>query len=356
MRRVWVVFLLLLFVSGGAQAQDTEIPDDSVHVRVVDCGTGLCCIVQIPGGEYLIIDAGSHSKENGIYEIISQVTQLIPQHETIDLLVLSHLHGDHNNALPYIFSKNSTYSLDTVLRTGLESINDLIDIDDYTDLLIEPDPGDVIRDNRVLPGHVFTFGENNDVKLTVVCGWDNFDEFTDDLSRTNDRENSSSIVVKLEYGDSSVLFAGDTLGYGGYDEETETDCEAAEEYMFTHCSALIESDVLIAGHHGSKSSSSESFIRCISPTYVIFSAGHNHRHPTQNAADRINGCGVPWENMFRTDWGDCEYPSRSTNECDYGRSYGDWPGDDHIDIWLRFDDEPIVLWDDEENHIRPEYP
>lgn len=46
----------------------------------------------------------------------------------------------------------------------------------------------------------------------------------------------------------------------------------------------IDSDVIVAPHHGANNGSSEKFIEKVSPEFVIFGAGHDHQHPTAAAA------------------------------------------------------------------------
>ena len=62
----------------------------------------------------------------------------------------------------------------------------------------------------------------------------------------------------------------------------------------------IDSDVLIAPHHGADNASSTAFILAVSPEYVIFSAGHRYEHARAATATRNLNNGVLPGNMFRT--------------------------------------------------------
>ena len=79
--------------------------------------------------------------------------------------------------------------------------------------------------------------------------------------------------IRLVYNGASVLFSGDTLGLV---EEAETEgvyspSIAAELVMVNNAANVpIDSDVLIAAHHGSGNSNSMEFIEAVSPQYVIF--------------------------------------------------------------------------------------
>ena len=99
-------------------------------------------------------------------------------------------------------------------------------------------------------------------------------------------ENDRSIAVQIVYGDFSVVITGD----GSYDEE----------YRILRSKADIDSDVYVAGHHGSQYSSTTKFLKAVSPAYTMIScgAGNNYGHPTEEALKRIKACG---SNLFRTD-------------------------------------------------------
>lgn len=62
----------------------------------------------------------------------------------------------------------------------------------------------------------------------------------------------------------------------------------------------LESDVYLASHHGSEGSSSEAFMRAVSPTAVVVSAGagNSYGHPTRTVLNRVKACGAA---LYRTD-------------------------------------------------------
>jgi competence protein ComEC len=160
------------------------------------------------------------------------------------------------------------------------------------------------------------------------------------LSETSgEYKNAGSIVVRLQYKDKSILFTGDTVGrHIGGPEDT---CIAAEKFMLEGASVIkLDSDVLIAPHHGADNASSPCFIQAVTPEYVVFSAGHKFKHPTSKAAGRYLPSGVKKENMFRIDRGDDE----GVEEWDYGRVPGnvDPAGDDDVDILIRPDGSIVV--------------
>jgi beta-lactamase superfamily II metal-dependent hydrolase len=100
--------------------------------------------------------------------------------------------------------------------------------------------------------------------------------------------NDNSVVLKLTYGEFSVLLTGDM-------QETNE-----ERLVFENATAL-DAEVLKAGHHGSRTSSSSPFLNAVTPKVVIITlgAGNTYGHPHQEALDMISSAGT--EQLFRTD-------------------------------------------------------
>ena len=97
------------------------------------------------------------------------------------------------------------------------------------------------------------------------------------------------VVGRLVYASSSILFMGDA-------EKT-----LEHQLLWGKSDFLIlKSDILKAGHHGSKTSTSEDFLQAVSPQFAIISSGRKNRygHPHQEVIDRLNSLGIK---IFRTD-------------------------------------------------------
>ncbi len=113
--------------------------------------------------------------------------------------------------------------------------------------------------------------------------------------------------MRLKYRGRSILFTGDTVGRRLDDHDHA--CKDAEQVMVECHGAgqvLLKSDVLLASHHGANNGNATCFIEAVDPQFVIFSSGHDHQHPTHNAATRVLTHGVTADRMFRTDLGDDE--------------------------------------------------
>ena len=319
------LILVSLFLSTSLLAQPG--PND-VFVRVADTGAALCCVVRMPGNHYMVYDAGNWTGGGAL--AFSKVQEIIPANSDIELLVLSHSDGDHLGAVDEICT---SYNVRRVLWPGY--VRDSATWEDANDAITdERDNHGCIEINlrtcEFPMGATYRFG---DVFVTMVCGFHRPPAEWGSLSQAEER-NAGSIVVRLIYAGRSVLFGGDAVGR--HSGDLANTCIATEDFMVDNSAVIpIDSDVLIAPHHGADNASSTRFIQAVSPQYVIFSAGHNYEHPRATTAQRYLAYGVPLANMFRTDLGDDESsPGQTDTEWDYGRVSGqhDPTGDDDVDI------------------------
>ena len=93
--------------------------------------------------------------------------------------------------------------------------------------------------------------------------------------------NNDSLVLYVTKGDFEALFTGDLE-------------EAGERAILGEYPNLTNVDVLKAGHHGSKTSSTEAFVERLRPALAIFSAGKNNRygHPHEEVVERFHDLGL----------------------------------------------------------------
>lgn len=330
------IFCTAILLAAPVAGQD-------VKLRVVDVGAGLCVIATTADGHAMVYDTGAGSKICG-----DAVAELVPSKQ-IDLLALSHSDIDHIGAARRILGENQ---VGIIIHPG--------DVRDGTTIAnvrhdISQEPGASIVDLSVMDlpfGTQFAVGP---AVATFVAGWSDPTKLYDQDPSLNgsghkaERYNGISIVMRLSYGGHSVLLTGDTLGRIEGTRKNDTLCQYAERKMVENSTAVpLESDILIGQHHGSDDSSSNCFIRAVNPRWVIFSAGHEYRHPRQSAADRYLSFGVAKERMLRTDRGDHEGGRGRGKEWRFGGLRGcvDKPGDDDIEITLSDDPavEPIVVY------------
>ncbi|MEE8294803.1 MAG: hypothetical protein V3R64_03750, partial [Sphingomonadales bacterium] len=178
------------------------------------------------------------------------------------------------------------------------------------------------------------------VTATMVGGWP--ERHADGLP-VGEAKNVVSIVIRLEYDGKSVLFGGDTIGR--HIEDPDDVCKFAELDMVNNSANVpLQSDVMIAGHHGAANASARCFIDAIAPTYVIFSAGNRFGHPRKSTVQRFLDAGVPVVNIYRTDRGNDETNKHGHKEWKWGaiKDCKDGRRDDDILITLP-EDGPVSV-------------
>ncbi|NVJ64060.1 MAG: hypothetical protein HWD84_07525 [Flavobacteriaceae bacterium] len=97
----------------------------------------------------------------------------------------------------------------------------------------------------------------------------------------------------------------------------------------------VDSDVIIAPHHGADDGSSLKFIQAVSPELVVFPAGGQYGHPRKSTVLRYKEAGVDESKMFRTDL--CDSPQKKEWAGHTVEGQDDSGGDNDIDITLTKD-------------------
>lgn len=323
------------FLFAAAVATAAPVAAQDAYLRIVDVGAGLCVVAVTPDQHAMVYDAG-----RGEARCRDAVRELVPGRK-VDLLVLSHSDSDHIGAARAILGENEVA---TIIHPG-----------DPRGVTLNPvrqaiaqEPGADVWNLKVRPipfGQQFSVGG---ATATFVAGWSDGQQTRNpgEPTLTNKpamRNNALSSVIRFEFGGHSVLLTGDTVGRP--DSEDNTLCRYAEKRMVENAaSILLKSDVLVGQHHGADNATANCFITAVQPTFVVFSAGHQHRHPRQSAADRLVAHGIVADNIFRTDRGDHEGGSGWKKEWVYGSLSGckDLPGDDDVEIRLPADPQAAV--------------
>src|SRR5262249_41472953 len=135
------------------------------------------------------------------------------------------------------------------------------------------------RDSTIVPGTHFTIGRTT---FTFLCGFGS-PPAEWHLTDKAEKLNSVSIVMKLEYAGNSVLFCGDAVGR--HRDDPEDALMATEKFLVDRAPQLLSSTIIIAPHHGARNGSSRRFVQLVHAQKVVFSSGHNHRHPTTRTAN-----------------------------------------------------------------------
>ena len=221
-------------------------------------------------------------------------------------MVLSHGDRDHIGGVPEILG---AYQVHKIIRPGKKAtaLQENMALWEEADRAIRSEGAEVVdlSDEDVPFGTRYQFGETT---LTLVSGFALPPDEWGELQPAHAR-NAGSIVIRLEFAGRSVLFTGDAIGCEHYEIDECDQTIATEKYMLENSGSVsIKSDVIVAPHHGSISSSSPEFIARVAPKWVIVPSGHRYELPRTATVERYIKAGVlPWR-ILRTDRGDHEGP------------------------------------------------
>jgi len=136
---------------------------------------------------------------------------------------------------------------------------------------------------KAQPGKKYDLGGG--AILTVLAPSDPF--FTKDHVKAGGNEtNANSIVLRLDYGDFSMLFMGDA--------------EAQTEERLLGKDLNLKANVIKIAHHGSKYATTENFVKRVQPEVAIICDGawNRYGHPAQAVLDRLKAAKAK---LYRTD-------------------------------------------------------
>lgn len=258
-RRRPLFFLILVVVCADLLLVGVlvRVSSGTLRVAFLDVGQGDAILVESPSGVQMLIDTGPPSGA-----VLRELGRVLPFWDrTIDVLVLSHPDLDHVGGMPDVFAR---YRVSVVI-SGTTEGKSTIALD--KDALIAKEGARAIEGKRGVAvglggGVVAEF-------LAPIPG-----EFGSD---TND----SSSIISVRFGETRFLFSGD-LGESG-------EIRAARRE-----GTMLRAQVLKLGHHGSRSSSAEEWLRSVDPSVAVISAGKDNRygHPHKDVLDRLATMGI----------------------------------------------------------------
>ncbi|MGD9051835.1 MAG: ComEC/Rec2 family competence protein, partial [Desulfobacterales bacterium] len=267
--------ILVLVIDAGYWLSQRYWNTD-LRVTYLDVGQGNAALLELPGGATAIIDGGGFS-DNTSFDMGSRVIApflLRKKIRSLDTLILTHPNSDHLNGLIYIAEHFNVKSIwtngETRTTSGYQAFADIIDRKGY----VHPDFKQLDRRQQV-----------NGVELIVL--YPPADFIARKISDRWRNTNNNSLVVKVTFGNVSFLFPGDIMS-------------EAEKELVKLAGNELGCEVLLAPHHGSRSSSSQLFLNRVQPEITVISAGWKNRfrfpHPAVLAAYQEKGCRI-----FRTD-------------------------------------------------------
>lgn len=247
--------------------------NDDLKVYYLDVGQGDAMYIKINDYD-ILIDAGPRSN---VEHLMKQLEK--KNIDDFEIVIATHPHEDHIGGMTEVFDryKVKEFYMPPVVHTT-ETFRSMLNA------IVK----EGIKAKPIKEGTHFDLGDNATIDV-----YSPIESVYEDL-------NDYSTIMKLTYGDVKLIFAGDAESY-------------AERAVVKKHSKELKGDVLKFAHHGSRTSSTDEFIKAVSPKYGIICCGENNNygHPHKETKDIISKYDI---DTFRTDkHGEIELTSDGKN-------------------------------------------
>lgn len=227
---------------------------DGCRMTVLDVGQGQSILLQSEGKTYLVDCGGDDEK---LAADLAAETLLSQGISRLDGLILTHFDRDHAGGMAYLLSR---IDADMVFVPDYQS--------GYIDQLEDIAAGRIVYVDQDL---AICYGST---KITIFA------------PIVQDSNNERSLALLFQWENCDILITGDRSSFG--------------ERVLMKTQAIPELDILVAGHHGSKHSTSQELLEATKPKNVVISVGEDnpYGHPAPELLERLaqHGCAV-----YRTD-------------------------------------------------------
>ncbi|MDD5460494.1 MAG: DNA internalization-related competence protein ComEC/Rec2 [Methylococcales bacterium] len=238
-----VMFLPLIFT------ESKHLEKGDINMTLLDVGQGLSVVVQT-AHHWLVYDTGAKfSAESDLGQSVVLPFLRLQGVGKLDKLIISHGDNDHIGGAASLMRGIPTERVLTSVPQQLSK---------YLPVGCEA-------------GQSWLW---DDVRFTILSP-----------TQVLASENDSSCVLKIQSEYGVVLLTGDIE-------------EASESRLVKNYGESLKANVLVAPHHGSKTSSTAGFLQAIQPEYVLISAGYRNQfgHPHNDVLLRYQQIGAKWLN------------------------------------------------------------
>ena len=246
------------------------LPTGKLRITLLDVGQGDAILLE-DGQRKVMVDVGDNKKDKlgygGSVALKMALAKAGVQEgvDKINTVIISHHHGDHLGNIKWLAGK---YKVSNIYDNAMPNPSNAVS----QWLITELRAGHY--HNRVLKaGDKVDLGKGYYFEVLAPG---------DFLSKQDKaRFNNTSIVMKLHYGQFTMLFTGDAEA-------------PVEDYLQQKYGSALKADVLKVGHHGSKTSSIYKFISKVQPQYALISCGNReiYNHPNKNVVGSLQHLGA----------------------------------------------------------------
>lgn len=263
---------ILLLLAGGClwYILNTQLPSQTstlpalpapregcLNVYMLDVGQGDSLLLISPEGKTMLVDTGSEEQAQGVESSLRALGI-----ETLDVLVLTHAHEDHAGA-----------AIELVKHIPIGKAYLGGDTAGYEEKLLRQ-----LSRRKV---ETVSLWVGTEVDWSESCNVEVLSPFAD---RGMGEENDASAVLRVAFGDSSILLCADAT------------VDTENLLLALHPLDHLRSTVIKLAHHGSNTSSGEEFLRLVAPELALISVGENngYGHPAPEVLDRLDKLKIPY--------------------------------------------------------------
>ena len=231
-------------------------------VEFIDVGQGDCTLIT-DSQAVILIDGGESGEAQTIINYLKNknITK-------IDCCIATHPHSDHIGSLAKVFEEFEV--VDVIMPEIPEKIIPTTTTYERFLTQLSENVENVILAER---GATYSYGQ---MTLKILGPVNTYDDL-----------NNMSVVAKVIFGETSVMLTGDA----------ET---LSEEDMLAFKGADYSADILKVAHHGSKTSSTDLWLKAVNPQYAVISCGvdNDYGHPHKQLLNRLKKMNIEY---YRTD-------------------------------------------------------
>ena len=249
-KRLWCAFFLLLALaafllwqelSPWEKAPAPNPPAAGLTLRVIDVGQAQSLLLTC-GEDAILVDAGEYAAGGKVLAALSRAGV-----RSLSATIVTHPHSDHYGGMRTVLEKTPA----AAFYTAAVPESQLPTTQSYEKLLSTLSE-QAIPAAYLFAGDTIPLGDATVTVLSPARGatWENL--------------NNYSLVLRVTYGNAAFLLMGDA--------------EAEVEETILAAKTELAADVLVVGHHGSATSSSENFLKAVAPRYAILSVGEDNSY------------------------------------------------------------------------------
>ena len=259
-----IVFVVIglggVYFTKNQPSSDLGEVNGNLEVSYLDVGQGDAAYIRVNDFD-ILIDAGPRSDADRLMEQLEKKNI-----DDFEMVIATHPHEDHIGGMVKVFERYDVkeFYMPKVTHTTQTFKN-----------MVNAVNKEGIKIQTIKEGMSFELGSG--AKIDVYSPiYESYEEFND-----------YSPIMKLTFGETELIFTGDAEAH-------------AEQDVVAKYPNDLDADVLKFGHHGSSTSSTDEFLKSVSPEYGIISCGVDNKygHPHRETLDKISKYNIK---AYRTD-------------------------------------------------------